>query len=1143
MVLTQTAGQGKLTAENWNQLSDAIPGASGKIQEALRKNEAFTGNFRDAMSKGQITAEEFNKALLDLGSTDIAKQAATSTKTYEGAWGNLEATMVGGMAKLMTTAQPVITKLMGLASEALGPAFDAANRGLQSIIKGSAALSSWLDSSGIADRITSIFSTGEGSPLPGMIDRIRTGLAAFGSYLTGTLWPQVKTVLSAMRDAWATLSTVAGEFVSGFMARIRPLLPQIQQVFAQVKSAISEAMALSRTIITQATAAIQIIWSRWGGQILDVVTRIFRSTVSTIQGALTVLRGIIATATALIKGDWSGVWAGIKQIVSGAWTVIKSVVSLGVDAIKVALSKAWGVVKAGTSAAWDAVTGKVRSAMDGAKSAVSTGVEGIKSAWAGIKSAISSPMGAVESIINGLIDAYNKVASVFGGKTAAHVNITGAGYVSSGGASGAGRAVASAYATGGVLPGYTPGRDVHRFVSPTGGRIDLSGGEAILRPEFARVFGKQAVDMLNAAAKRGKGAMLSVLDMMGHQGFASGGIVNFRGHRFTAEFAKRIQIAEKLAGAAMQITQGGFRPTTSYSGTSHRGDALDITGSYRRFIAPLRSVGIPTWDRAGKGNWVDHAHGVPLPGAGLAGGSAVWQAQDYLRGGDGLGGRDNGPRGLLAKVGDGLKGVALNLGGKLGSLVDWATELASPLKRVASELVGDSPWMGMLRSIPSKVGDLIKDKADGLLGFARGGMLRGPGTGTSDSMLIRGSSGEFMIRKWAVDRLGQPMLDFINRYGQLPAGFAAGGLVGSTSRMVSATDPLAWNGLQGAFNALQLAIANNTRAQQAATKASKPLAAAQTALAKQQASRKSLIASQQADDARRNAAIAAARGSGAQVKSLRADAAKADADLRARIAAAEKAKNSKLAASLQNQRKATDARFDAKIATAQEASAKNSAAAAKLTAAKRANDAKQAKALATANAKVATAQKAVNTQLALSKPLTEKAAAAAKLLTDRQSQFNETQKALVDAAGQVADSFAGKYGTGWNLSDWISNKLTGAVEIEKFRAQLVQLKKLGLGQSSLDELASLGQSDMSAAAALAGQTIKSGKSGVKRLNDAAALLGTSSQRLGLASASDWAQTGQTINFNGPVGATAEDVAAKLRTEQAKASIASGIRYS
>ena len=74
MVLTQTAGAGKLTTENWNQLSDAIPGASGKIQEALEKNGAYTGNFRDAMEKGQITADEFNQAIMDLGFTDAAQQ-------------------------------------------------------------------------------------------------------------------------------------------------------------------------------------------------------------------------------------------------------------------------------------------------------------------------------------------------------------------------------------------------------------------------------------------------------------------------------------------------------------------------------------------------------------------------------------------------------------------------------------------------------------------------------------------------------------------------------------------------------------------------------------------------------------------------------------------------------------------------------------------------------------------------------------------------------------------------------------------------------------------------------------------------------------------------------------------------------------
>ena len=100
MVLTQTAGAGKLTTENWNQMADAIPGASGQLQEALLKNGAYTGNFRDAMAQGQITAEEFNQAIMGLGFTDAAQQAATSTETFEGAMGNLEAAVTDGLMQI-----------------------------------------------------------------------------------------------------------------------------------------------------------------------------------------------------------------------------------------------------------------------------------------------------------------------------------------------------------------------------------------------------------------------------------------------------------------------------------------------------------------------------------------------------------------------------------------------------------------------------------------------------------------------------------------------------------------------------------------------------------------------------------------------------------------------------------------------------------------------------------------------------------------------------------------------------------------------------------------------------------------------------------------------------------------------------------
>ena len=101
MAMTQTAGAGKLTTDNWNQLTYAIPGASGKLQEAMKKNGAYTGNFRDAMEKGQISAKEFNKAISQLGMTKAAKEAAASTATFEGAIGNLEAAVVTSISNII----------------------------------------------------------------------------------------------------------------------------------------------------------------------------------------------------------------------------------------------------------------------------------------------------------------------------------------------------------------------------------------------------------------------------------------------------------------------------------------------------------------------------------------------------------------------------------------------------------------------------------------------------------------------------------------------------------------------------------------------------------------------------------------------------------------------------------------------------------------------------------------------------------------------------------------------------------------------------------------------------------------------------------------------------------------------------------
>lgn len=122
MALTQTAGQGKLTTENWNQLADAIPGASGRLQDALLSAGAFTGNFREAMEKGEISAEEFNTSLLALGSEPVAVEAAKSVTTFEGMIGNLQATVVGGLSDAVTELKPQIGGFIGFFSDVVGGA-------------------------------------------------------------------------------------------------------------------------------------------------------------------------------------------------------------------------------------------------------------------------------------------------------------------------------------------------------------------------------------------------------------------------------------------------------------------------------------------------------------------------------------------------------------------------------------------------------------------------------------------------------------------------------------------------------------------------------------------------------------------------------------------------------------------------------------------------------------------------------------------------------------------------------------------------------------------------------------------------------------------------------------------------------------
>lgn len=396
MVLTQTAGAGKLTTENWNQLADAIPGASGKLQEAMLKNGAYTGNFRDAMEKGEISADEFNQAIMDLGMTDAAKEAATSTSTIEGAMGNLEASVVGVGTTILDQFKGPLTS------------------GISMLAQGVSGLSG-------------VFT--------GLVQTIGPILSQIGTTFQTAFQPVVEIVQSQLLPALQPLMSALQNLGSAIMPIIMTAIQTIAPVLTTVVSNIVQTMSVIATAVTpvinniaaliQAVLpAIQSAFQIWGTYIQGVINAVFPFIQTVVTSVMNVVNAIITTVLAAINGDWSGVWEGIQNIVSSVWNGIQSIVSGAINAVSGVISSVLSGISGIFSNVWNGIKGAVSSAWSGITSAVSSGVSSMMNFITSIPSRImgvfsgagSWLLSAGKNIIQGLI---NGITNAIGGAISA----------------------------------------------------------------------------------------------------------------------------------------------------------------------------------------------------------------------------------------------------------------------------------------------------------------------------------------------------------------------------------------------------------------------------------------------------------------------------------------------------------------------------------------------------------------------------------------------------------------------------------------------------------------------------------------------------------------------------------------------------
>lgn len=309
----------------------------------------------------------------------------------------------------------------------------------------------------------------------------------------------------ALKSLLASLQPVIGIIRDGLMnviEALKPALAVIGEAFGQIIEAAAPLVPLLGEYLQQAFAMIVDVIN-WlvpfipplTAVIVDLIERGVKILISVFQWLLGVIQTIWPAISTIIQFAINTIILPVFNFLMGAIRVLASVFEwLYYNVVQPVFSLlGWFIEKTFQAIAW-AIDNVVKPALEGLKRAFELAVDGIRAVWNGLKRIFSEPVKFfIDVVINkAVIGAWNKVMGWLKQDDKKMQPV--------------GNAIAEAgFASGGVLPGHSRGKDNKRYYGEDGSILNLAGGEGIMRQEFVDAAGgPKGIARLNEDARHGR---------------------------------------------------------------------------------------------------------------------------------------------------------------------------------------------------------------------------------------------------------------------------------------------------------------------------------------------------------------------------------------------------------------------------------------------------------------------------------------------------------------------------------------------------------------------------------------------------------------------------------------------------------------